>query len=102
MLGDPKGKPLLFVTSEYGCFRWPVSAEREAKRRGIKIISPMRAGYGNSDLVPKKTDLCERVARELLCVLDAEGDKNVTVVSLVDDHMSATKAEKLRPGTMKA
>lgn len=102
VLGDPKGRPILFVTSEYGFFRWPASAEREAKRRGIKIISPMRAGYGNSDLVPKKADLCERVARDLLCVLDAEGEKGVTVVSLVDDHLYATMAEKLRPGTMKA
>jgi len=102
VLGDPKGKPILFVTSEYGCFRWPASAEREAKRRGIKIISPMRAGYGNSDLVSQRDDLCERVARDLLCVLDAEGEQSVTVVSLVDDHMYATMAEKLRPGTMNA
>lgn len=102
LLGDPNGKPVLFITTEYGYSRWTVSAEQSARDRGLCIISPIRAGYAASDPLPDKTPFCEGIAADLLCVLDALGVRKLPVVSMSDDHHFATQMEKMRPGTMTA
>ena len=52
VLGDLHGTPILFLPLDYGLVRWPASAEAEAQARGLRIIVPVRAGYGQSDMVP--------------------------------------------------
>ena len=102
LLGDPNGKPVLFITTEYGYSRWTASAEQSARDRGLCIISPIRAGYADSDPLPRKTPFCEGIAADLLCVLDTLGVRRLPVVSMSDDHHFATQMEKMRPGTMTA
>lgn len=102
ILGDPDGKPALYITAEYGYSRWTASAENDAKMRGVKIISPYRAGIGKSDLLPENAPFCESIAEDFLAVLDAENIKSLPVISLSDDHHFATQMEKMRPGTVNA
>lgn len=102
ILGDPKGKPVLYITAEYGYIRWTASAEAAAAASGIKVIVPIRAGYGDSDLLPKNQEFCEGIAKDILCVLDAEGVESLPSVSISDDHNYAIQVEKMRPGTIKA
>jgi pimeloyl-ACP methyl ester carboxylesterase/DNA-binding CsgD family transcriptional regulator len=54
--GAPHGRPLLFMHLDYGLVRWPAKAERAALKRGLRVIVPVRAGYGRSDLHPKGVD----------------------------------------------
>ncbi len=65
ILGDQTGKPLVFLPQDYGLVRWPASAEAEATRRGMKIIVPIRPGYGNSTPLPKKQPPNEIIAHDL-------------------------------------
>ena len=65
ILGDQTGKPLVFMPQDYGLVRWPASAEAEATRRGMKVIVPIRPGYGNSTPLPKKVPPSEIVADDL-------------------------------------
>lgn len=65
ILGDQAGKPLVFMPQDYGFVRWPASAEAEAERRSIKIIVPLRPGYGNSTPLPKKQPPAEIIAHDL-------------------------------------
>lgn len=46
--GDPKGRPCLYLPFKYGLTRWTVSAEAEAMVRKIRVIVPVRSGYGHS------------------------------------------------------
>ncbi|WP_375691388.1 helix-turn-helix transcriptional regulator [Pseudooceanicola sp. LIPI14-2-Ac024] len=48
VLGDPAGRPVLYLNSFMCLSRWPAAAEAEAARRGLRIVVPNRAGYGGS------------------------------------------------------
>lgn len=102
IIGDPEGTPILYLHMDFGFMRWPASAEAEAKRAGIKVIAPVRAGFGHSSPVPKKASFGEQVAQDLLTVIDAEGTPPCPVIALGADHMFATEMDLLRPGQVTA
>ncbi len=89
ILGDPKGKPLLFYPQDYGLTRWGLTAEAEAKKRGIKVISIVRAGYGGADALPKKVDLGATIAQDTGSIMDHLGIDKCPVVSFGSDVFHA-------------
>lgn len=97
VLGDPKGQPLLFLPLDYGLVRWPAPAETEAAGRGIRIIVPVRAGYGLSDPIPKKGDYDAALIADTLQVLDAEGAGPCPILSLGGDFYYATQLALAAP-----
>jgi DNA-binding CsgD family transcriptional regulator/pimeloyl-ACP methyl ester carboxylesterase len=90
VLGDPDGRPMLYLPLDYGLVRWPAPAEAEATRRGIRVIVPIRAGYGQSDAVPKATDYDTALVKDTLLVLDAEKAASCPILSLGGDSYYAT------------
>lgn len=89
ILGDPEGRPCLYLHLDYGLVRWPASAEAEAARKGLKIIVPVRAGYGQSDPLPRDTPLVTQLVDDLVAVLDHLGAEKVPVLSLGSDSYLA-------------
>ncbi|MGB3279315.1 MAG: helix-turn-helix transcriptional regulator, partial [Pseudorhodobacter sp.] len=102
ILGDPKGKPVLYITAEYCFSRWPASAEAFAEEKGIKVIVPIRAGYGESDLLPKDCDFCQGIAPDILCILDQEKVQSLPAITMSDDFNFVIQVEKIRSGTIRA
>ncbi|KNG92522.1 helix-turn-helix domain-containing protein [Pseudaestuariivita atlantica] len=102
ILGDPKGTPVLFFHMDFGFVRWTVSAEAEAARLGLKVIVPVRGGFGHSDPTPKGANFGDVAARDAIRVLDEEGVTSCPVLALAADHMIALRLEQLRPGTVTA
>ncbi len=102
IIGDPNGRPILYMPTEFAYLRWPASAEAAAVRRGIKAIAPIRGGYGLSDPPPMDVVYHEQVARDLIAVLDAEGATRVPVLSISDDFWLTIEVENMRPGTLSA
>ena len=90
ILGDPDGRPMLYLPLDYGLVRWPAPAEAEATRRGIRVIVPIRAGYGQSDAVPKAADYDTALVKDTLLVLDAEKAASCPILSLGGDSYYAT------------
>src|SRR6056297_769453 len=90
ILGDPDGSPMLYLPLDYGLVRWPAPAEAEATRRGIRVIVPIRAGYGQSDAVPKAADYDTALVKDTLLVLDAEKAASCPILSLGGDSYYAT------------
>ena len=90
VLGDPNGRPILYLPLDYGLVRWPAPAEAEATRRGIRVIVPIRAGYGQSDAVPKAADYDAALIKDTLLVLDAERAASCPILSLGGDSYYAT------------
>lgn len=68
--GAPFGAPCLVFHTDYGLVRWPASAEREAVRLGIRVIVPVRAGYGRTDALAATIDQLDGVTRDYLALLD--------------------------------
>jgi pimeloyl-ACP methyl ester carboxylesterase len=95
--GDPEGRPLLYMHLDYGLIRWPRRAEREAARRRLRVIVPIRAGYGSSSPVPRSADHLTTVALDYAAVLDHLGVAGVPVIALGADLRFALKLSLVRP-----
>lgn len=84
-LGDPLGRPVVYLSLDLGLARWPASAEREAARRGICVIVPVRPGYGATSPVLPKVDYDAALIDDTLHILDAEGVTRCPVLTMGDD-----------------
>ncbi|MDQ2091564.1 LuxR C-terminal-related transcriptional regulator [Marimonas arenosa] len=85
ILGDPAGRPCFFGPQDYGLTRWPASAEAEAARRGIKVIVPVRAGFGQSTPLPRGTNLATTIIDDYRHLLDHLGVASCPFISLGGD-----------------
>lgn len=95
--GSPAGAPVLYMHLDYGLIRWPATAERAARLRGLRVIVPVRAGYGRTDLHPKGADHVAGVARDYLAVLEHLGVTRCAVICLGADLRFALKLAQDRP-----
>lgn len=82
ILGDPAGAPLVYSPLDYGLIRWPASAEAEAKKRGIKVLVPIRAGYGKSTSLPKRTPYVSQLCDDLAALMDEVGVQSAPFIAL--------------------
>ncbi|MBZ4690343.1 MAG: helix-turn-helix transcriptional regulator [Cereibacter sp.] len=96
--GDPQGAACLYMPSEFGFSRWPAAAEREAAARGIRVIAPIRAGYGRSDPPSRGSDPLTAVTLDYAAVLDHLGLERVAVLALGADLRFAANLALLHPG----
>jgi pimeloyl-ACP methyl ester carboxylesterase len=102
ILGDPQGRPVLFLPLDYGLIRWPASAEAEALRRRIRVIVPIRAGYGPSDPVPRGAPYTMQLVEDHARLLDHLGIDRVPVVTLGGDSMKAVMLHAAYPERVSA
>ncbi|GGL67049.1 LuxR C-terminal-related transcriptional regulator [Wenxinia marina] len=89
VLGDPDGTPILFFPLDYGLVRWPASAEAEAAARGIKIVVPVRAGYGASDPIPRGTPYVTQLCEDFARLMDHHGIDSCPILTLGGDSFLA-------------
>ena len=83
---------------DLGLIRWPATAERAARLRGIRVIVPVRAGYGRSDLHPRGADHLHGVTTDYITVLDRLGVARVAVIAMGADLRFALNLSLMRPG----
>ncbi len=102
ILGDREGAPVYYLQTELGLSRLPAFIEEDACRRGIRVISPIRAGFGQSDPVPKGGNFGEQVARDLLTIMDEEGISALPVITMAADNAFPARMHILRPGSVSA
>lgn len=102
ILGDPEGAPVFFLQTELGLSRLPMFVEDQARQRGVRVISPIRAGFGLSAPVPDGKKFGKQVAEDLLTVMDHEGIESLPVISIAADNGFAAHMHILRPGSVAA
>jgi pimeloyl-ACP methyl ester carboxylesterase/DNA-binding CsgD family transcriptional regulator len=85
ILGDPEGRPVLFFPLDYGLVRWPATAEAEAARRGLRIIVPVRAGFGASTPLAKGVPYVAQLAEDMAALLDHLGVNRAPLMTLGGD-----------------
>lgn len=95
--GDPGGRPVLFLHLDYGLIRWPATAERAAEARGLRVIVPVRAGYGRTDAHARGTDHILGVTLDYAAVLDHLGVAGAVALPLGADLRFAMNLASLRP-----
>jgi len=98
VLGDAEGRPVVYHPGDYGLVRWPASAEADLARRGIRLIVPVRAGYGASSEPAKGAGFTETVCADLAAVMDACGVESCPVVAQGSDSFIAISMTHFQPG----
>jgi pimeloyl-ACP methyl ester carboxylesterase/DNA-binding CsgD family transcriptional regulator len=95
--GDPAGRPLLYMHLDFGLIRWPAAAERAAAARGLRVIVPVRAGYGRTEALPKGADHLAGVTGDYAAVLDHLGVDGAVVLPMGADLRFALNLSRSRP-----
>ena len=102
ILGDPTGAPLMYSPLDYGLVRWTAAAEAEAKKRGIKVIVAVRAGYGQSTSLPKRTPYIPQLCDDYAALMDHLGVGTAPFLTLGGDTHLAAQFNAFHPGRMRA
>jgi len=102
VLGDPDGRAVVYFPGDYGLIRLPASAENDAAKRGLRIIVPVRAGYGASCDPAKGQSFTQTVCDDLAAVMDACGVKSCPVVTQGSDSFIAISMAHFHPGRIAA
>ena len=68
--GDPDGKPVIFSHMGYGLIRWPPEAILLAQKHRLKVIAPVRPGFGSTDTVTKSDDILQVIREDNLALMD--------------------------------
>lgn len=102
LLGDPKGRPILYLSAGLGLIRWPARAEAEAANRGMRVIVPLRPGYGGSDPVADDVDYTTALVSDAVHILDAEKVEMCPILSIADDSFFAFEIARTHPKRVRA
>jgi pimeloyl-ACP methyl ester carboxylesterase/DNA-binding NarL/FixJ family response regulator len=95
--GKPDGRPCLFLPIDYGLIRWPRLAELEAERRNIRVVVPVRAGFGQSGQLPPRVDYAGETAADMIRLMDHLGIAKTAILSLGADVRYAMRMAIARP-----
>lgn len=80
-----RGRPLMWLPADIGLTHWTPQAEEELARRGIRMIAPIRAGYGFSSPSPKGADIHRVAVADTLALMDHLKIARAAFVTLGDD-----------------
>ena len=69
-MGPANGSPILFTHMGYGMVRWHGPMIALAFKLGLRVIVPMRAGYGQSENLDPKADVLVSTRNDTLFLLD--------------------------------
>jgi pimeloyl-ACP methyl ester carboxylesterase len=87
---------------DYGLIRWPAAAEAEAARRGMRVVVPVRAGYGRTEPHGRRVDHLAGVVADYAQVLDHLGLAGAVVICLGADLRFAATLANGRPDLVRA
>jgi len=65
IIGDPKGKPVIFVHCPFFGDAWTATAVKQLTEAGLKLIAPARAYYKRSSPCPPKTSPLEVYTQDI-------------------------------------
>lgn len=88
-MGPNIGAPILFTHMGYGMARWHRPMIRLAFKLGLRVIVPMRAGYGHSDNVGMTEDILAVTRADTLFLLDHLGIDRLPYVPQGNDLILA-------------
>lgn len=70
-MGPPTGNPILYTHTGSCLARWPRSMIRQLFERNLRVICPIRAGFGHSDGLAATADPIEAATNDTLYLLNS-------------------------------
>jgi pimeloyl-ACP methyl ester carboxylesterase/DNA-binding CsgD family transcriptional regulator len=102
VIGDPRGKPVILMPGGVGASPFTPKHERELTARGIRMILPIRAGFGRSSPLPAGRHAHEVAAADTFALMDHLGIQRLPFVTICDDFCIAIALAATKPGRMSA
>ncbi len=102
VLGDPNGRAILYLPGNYGLIRWPASAEALLEASGIRIVVPLKPGYGASSPVSPHADLGQLVAGDLAALMDKLDIARAPLIAQGLDVYFGYMFDRIHPGRLSA
>lgn len=88
-MGPTKGAPVLYSHMGYGMSRWHKPMLKLAFQHGLRIICPIRAGYGQSDNLDPKADILASTRADTLFLLKHLGIARLPYLTQGNDLLFA-------------
>lgn len=89
-MGPITGAPVLYSHMGYCMARWHEPMLRLAFSAGLRVICPIRAGYGLSDNIDPKADVLEATREDTMALLTHLGIERLPYVTQGNDLIFAT------------
>ncbi len=99
-MGPITGAPVLYSHMGYCMARWHEPMLRLAYRTGLRVICPIRAGYGHSDNLDPKADILGATRADTKALLDHLGIARLPYVTQGNDLLFAADFAKHFPDTI--
>lgn len=88
-MGPVMGAPVLYSHMGYGLVRWHGPMIKHAFAQGLRIICPIRAGYGHSDNIDPKADVLGSTREDTLHLLEHLGIERLPYLTQGNDLIFA-------------
>jgi pimeloyl-ACP methyl ester carboxylesterase/DNA-binding CsgD family transcriptional regulator len=95
--GRPAGRPVVWLQSTIGIFRPTASQEIRMSELNLRVIVPIRAGFGGSDPLPAGAGPLEVAVADTFALLDMLEMPRVAVVAPADDIRLALMMARQAP-----
>jgi pimeloyl-ACP methyl ester carboxylesterase/DNA-binding CsgD family transcriptional regulator len=96
-MGPITGAPVLYTHMGYGQVRWHEPMIRLAFRHGLRVICPIRAGYGHSSNLDPKADVLAATRDDTLCLMAHLGLNRLPYVPQGNDLVFAVDFASKHP-----
>ena len=97
-LGDMRGRPFIMLPTDMGFTRLPPKAEAWLAANRMRMIVPVRAGYGNSSPLPRHRDAFEVAISDMLELADHLRIDRFPFLAQCDDFHLAVATACAVPG----
>lgn len=98
--GDPEGVDCLYLHMDLGFVVWPEEIENAALAEGLRVIVPVRAGFGNSALPASETDFRLRTVQDMIELLDYLAVDKFVVLAQASDLRFAVAMQPITADRM--
>lgn len=95
--GDPNGRPVIYFCANFGMCRWPADGEFTAGQTGLRVIVPIRPGYGGSTPLPLGIDRAQAVAEDVIALMDRLDIPAAHCLVLDEDMPFAARLHAIAP-----
>ncbi|MEL6646850.1 MAG: hypothetical protein AAFQ05_03940 [Pseudomonadota bacterium] len=89
--------PVLALTTDFATMRSTPTIEQHSRSLGLKMIVPMRPGYGDCSPVPGRRDFDETLLEDALAAVDAQTDGPFAVLCFGADSYYAIRLAHMAP-----
>ncbi len=102
VLGDEQGRAIMCLPSDFGLIRWTATAERLLAAQGLRVIVPIRPGFGESSKLLKGQDRVHAVVDDIAALMDHLQLERAPMITLRQDGFWAYQFDKAHPGRLTA